>query len=295
MKNKKKEYVISILFLLPSILLILSFVVYPIVYNFILSFNTWKGISGTSWRFVGLQNYVKILGNKNFWKSMLNSIYFMIGGFFVLMPISFGLAMFITSKFKFTRILKTAYFMPVMLGTTAVALMWVNILNPNYGAISQFLKFVGKENMIMDWLATPTINVWAIVLVNEWIFAGYNMLIFAAGLVSIPTSILEAATIDGCSGFKKLMYIILPLTKNSFKIFSVLCVTGCLKTFDLVWAMTNGGPNNVSSTPGILLYNEAFSYRLYGRSGAIGIMLILLGIFSSLVLNKAFKQDDLYV
>lgn len=294
MKNKKNDYVISILFLLPAILLVLLFVAYPIVYNFLLSFNTWKGISGTNWKFVGLQNYVKILRNNSFWKSMLNSIYFMIGGFFILMPISFGLAMFITSKLKFTRILKTAYFMPVMLGITAVALMWVNILNPTYGAISQFLGFIGKDNMIMDWLATPTINVWVVVLVNEWIFAGYNMLIFAAGLVSIPGSILEAATVDGCSGFKKLIYIILPLSKNSFKIFSVLCITGCLKTFDIVWAMTNGGPNNVSATPGVLLYTEAFSHRLYGRSGAIGVILILLGIFSSLALNKAFKQDDIY-
>ena len=226
---------------------------------------------------------------------MLNSFWFIVGGFLVLMPLSFALALLITSKLHFTRFMKTAYFMPVILGTTTVALMWTYILNPEWGAVAQILKWMGLDKAVFDWLSTPTLNVWCVVLVNEWMYAGYNMLIFAAGLVAIPQELYEAATIDGCGGWEKIRYITLPLCKNSFKIFSVLCVTGCLKVFDIIWAMTRGGPNNVSSTPAIMLYTQAFQYKLFGRSSAYSIILLVSGVILSLVMNRIFRQeDDLY-
>lgn len=292
MKKKVNDYVIGILFIMPAVVLIFVFVVWPIAYNAYLSLHSWKGIYGTAKEFVGTDNYVKIFQGIKFWKSMLNSIYFIIGGFCVLMPLSFCLALLITSKLKFTRLMKTAYFMPVILGTTAVALMWVNILNQNYGILAQVLRWIGLDSLVINWLAAPGINIWCIILVNEWMYAGYNMLIFAAGIVSIPESILEASKIDGCNSIQRIKYIILPLCKNSFMIFSILCITGCLKVFDIVWAMTAGGPNGSSATPGILLYQQAFQNRLYGRSSAIGVILVIFGISLSVIINRIFKQDN---
>lgn len=191
--------------------------------------------------------------------------------------------------------MKTAYFMPVILGTTTVALMWTYMLNPEWGAVAQLFKFFHLDGAVFDWLSTPTLNVWCVVLVNEWMYAGYNMLIFAAGLVAIPEELHEAAIIDGCNGWQKIRFVTLPLCKNSFKIFSILCVTGCLKVFDIVWAMTRGGPNNVSSTPAIMLYTQAFQYKLYGRSGAYSIILLVFGLILSVVMNRVFRQEsDLY-
>lgn len=295
MKLKRKDYVISVAFLLPALILISCLIIYPICNALVLSFQSWKGIFGTPKKWVGFDNYIGILTNEMFWKSMLNSIWFIVGGFCVLMPLSFGLALLITSKMKFTRFMKTAYFMPVILGTTTVALMWTYILNPEWGAVAQLLRWLGLEGAVFDWLSTPTLNVWCVVLVNEWMYAGYNMLIFAAGLVAIPEELHEAAVIDGCTGWQKLRYVTLPLCKNSFKIFSILCVTGCLKVFDIVWAMTRGGPNNVSSTPAIMLYTQAFQYKLFGRSGAYSIILLVFGLVLSVLMNKIFQQeDDLY-
>ena len=131
--------------------------------------------------------------NANFWKSLLHSMYFLIGGFFILMPLSFVLALIVTSKLKWKKLFKTAYFMPIMLSSTAVALIWVYMLNPQYGAINKILEIIGCGSLAKDWLATPNVNVWSAVLVNEWMYAGYNMLIFAAGLVSIPSDLYEAA------------------------------------------------------------------------------------------------------
>ena len=295
MKIRRKDYAIAISFLLPALLLIAFFIIYPVCDTVFLSFHSWKGSFGTPKKWMGIDNYINILTSELFWKSMLNSFWFIVGGFLVLMPLSFALALRITSSLRFTRFMKTAYFMPVILGTTTVALMWTYILNPEWGAVAQILKWMGLDKAVFDWLSTPTLNVWCVVLVNEWMYAGYNMLIFAAGLVAIPQELYEAATIDGCGGWEKIRYITLPLCKNSFKIFSVLCVTGCLKVFDIIWAMTRGGPNNVSSTPAIMLYTQAFQYKLFGRSSAYSIILLVSGVILSLVMNRIFRQeDDLY-
>ena len=291
-KSKRKEYLVSILFLAPALLLLCLFIIYPICYSGVLSLNSWKGMYGQPWKWVGLENYKKALTSKEFWNSMMNCVWFMIGSFVVLMPIAFGLALLITSNLRFTRLMKTSFFMPVMLGTTAVALMWINMLNPNWGLIAQILKFLGLDSMVKDWLATPVVNVICVVLVNEWMYAGYNMLIFASGLVSIPGTLYEAATIDGCTSWQRIRYITLPLMKNTFKVFSILAFTGSLKVFDIIWAMTRGGPNNVSSTPSIILYTQAFQYKLFGRSSAYSMILLIFGVILSLVVNRIFRQED---
>lgn len=290
--KKRKENIIITLFLAPSLLIFMIFILYPVFNTIYLSFHSWKGIYGSNLIFVGFDNYIRVLKSEHFYKALLNSVYFLIGGFIILMPLSFLLALLITSKLKYTKLMKTSFFMPIMLSITAVALMWVYILNPTFGAVNTILRALGLNSLAKEWLSTPVLNVWSIVLVNEWTYAGYNMLIFASGLISIPKSIYESAEIDGCVGIKKLIYISIPLCKESFKIFSILCITGCLKVFDLVWAMTKGGPNRTSETPATLLYNEAFTFKSFGTSAAIGVILLILGIILSISLTKTiFKKE----
>lgn len=290
--KKRKENIIIALFLAPSLLIFMIFILYPVFNTIYLSFHSWKGIYGSNLIFVGFDNYIRVLKSEHFYKALLNSLYFLIGGFIILMPLSFLLALLITSKLKYTKLMKTSFFMPIMLSITAVALMWVYILNPTFGAVNTILRALGLNSLAKEWLSTPVLNVWSIVLVNEWTYAGYNMLIFASGLISIPKSIYESAEIDGCVGIKKLIYISIPLCKESFKIFSILCITGCLKVFDLVWAMTKGGPNRTSETPATLLYNEAFTFKSFGTSAAIGVILLILGIILSISLTKTiFKKE----
>lgn len=291
-KKKLSSNFTIILFLAPALILFGMFILYPVCNTIYLSFHSWKGIYGSPVNFVGLKNYAQVLASEDFWRSLLNSLFFMIGGFLILMPLSFGLALLITSKLRGTKLMKTSYFMPVMLSTTAVALMWVYMLNPSYGVVNQLLRSIGLEKLTQDWLSTPVLNMWCIILVNEWMYAGYNMLIFAAGLVSIPSDVYEAAKLDGCTGWKKLRYISIPLSKESFKIFAILCVTGCLKAFDLVWAMTKGGPNHTSEVPASLLYNEAFTFKFFGKSSAIGVLLLVLGISISILVNTVLKREE---
>lgn len=291
-KTRRTDVVWTILFLLPALALVSVLLINPIVQAVYQSFFEWKGIAGVPLKPVGLANYKMVFQDKLFWNSLRNSGIFMLGGFLVLMPLSFLLAMIITSKIKGTKFYKTAFFMPVMLPITAVGLMWVYILEPNWGILNMFLNWIGKSEWALNWLGIPTLNVVVVVLVNEWIYAGLNMLIFAAGLISIDPTLYEAASIDGASSWQRLRKITLPLTKGSFKIFAVMCVTGCLKIFDLIYAMTKGGPNQTSETPASFLYSQAFSYRNFGVGNAVGTIILVLGLVLSLAINKMITQED---
>ncbi len=291
--HEDKSLFISILLLLPAVTLVLVFIVNPIIQSIYLSFFRWKGVLGGSMPFVGIDNYTRVLSSGQFWNAMKNTLFFMIGGFCILMPLSFILALIITSKIKFVRFFKASYFMPVMLPLTAVGLMWVFIFEPNWGVVNTLLENFGFGNLKRNWLGEPNLNIWIVILVNEWVYAGFNMLIFAVGIIAIPQSLYEAAVIDGCRYWQKLKHITIPLSRESFKIFSIMCMTGCLRHFDLVYMMTRGGPNRSSEMPAIMLYNEAFVFRNFGQGNAIGVIILILGLSGSIILNKSLYQDDL--
>lgn len=292
MRTQKNSLFYSILFILPALIIFCVLLLNPILQAVYQSFFEWKGIAGVALKPVGFHNYIMAFQDKLFWTSLRNSLILMAGGFLVLMPLSFLLAVIITSPIRGTKFYKTAFFMPVMLPITAVGLMWVYILEPNWGLVNTTLNGIGLESLVRNWLGTPTLNVVVVTLVNEWIYAGLNMLIFASGLVAIDGALYEAAEIDGASAWQRMRFITLPLTKNSFKIFSVMCVTGCLKAFDLVYAMTKGGPNHSSEMPATFLYAQAFSYRNFGIGNAVGTIILVLGLILSLAINKMVTQED---
>ena len=288
----RKSFLKSLLFVLPGVIITLVFVIYPVINTAWLSLNSWNGIGGSPIKWVGLQNYIKTLTSVKFWNSMLNALYFVIGGFVILMPIAFGLALLVTSKLKGTKFFKAAYLMPVMLGTTAVGLMWSFMLNANFGVLAQFLKAIGHSEWIINWLATPTVNIWCVVLVNEWMYAGYNMLIFAAGIVAIPDDVHEAALLDGCTGIKKIIYIQLPLLMPTITINLFVSIAGAFKAFDIPLSLTSGGPANSTQTIALNIYNDAFgSFKMgYGSAKSI-ILFLLVGIIALIQLKITRKRE----
>lgn len=206
MVKKRKNLVWSIAFILPALSLLFVFLLYPVFEAVKLSFYKWTGIASAKPIFIGLENYKAVFQSPNFWLSMRNALFFMIGGFLILMPLAFLLAKIITSSIRGVKFFKVSYYLPVMLPVTAVGLIWVYMLQPDWGLVNSLLEKVGLSEWAMNWLGTPTLNVVSVVLVNEWIFAGFNMLIFAAGLVSIPQDVYESAKIDGASKFKTNLY-----------------------------------------------------------------------------------------
>ena len=288
-KNRPTTALAIAAFLLPAVAVYAVFLISPIAQTVYQSFFKWNGIAGSPMVFNGLSNYGAMLRSKDFWNALKNSGIFMLVGFGIQMPIAFLLALFITSKLKGVRFFKTAFFIPVVLPMTAIGIMWNFILWPMGGLLNNILQVFGMSADAMpNWLGIHLAPI-TIPLVSAWAFVGYNMLIFAAGIVSIPTDIYEAAMIDGATGLKQVLYITIPLLRDSFKIYAVLCVTGCLKVFEIVFVMTGGGPNGASDVPATLLYYAAFRHQKPSLAMAISVAVLILALVSSLLLNKLLQ------
>ena len=289
--NKRSKLLWTTVFLLPAMLIYVTLVLLPLIQTVYMSFFSWTGIAGFPMKYVGFKNYIRVfISGDKFWKSLINVGWFMAGGFIVLMPLSFVLAHIITKKSRASYFYKTAFFFPLLIPMTAIGIIWIYILYPDGGLVPDIIQKLRLP--AINFLGDPDIAIISVVLINEWIFAGYNMIIFAAGLVSIPNELYESAMIDGASGWQRLRYITLPLMKESFKIFSVLCVTGCIRTFDLVFVMTRGGPNHATEVPATLLYDEAFRNRIFGTGSAIGVFILMAGLLLSYLMIKLWYTKE---
>jgi len=290
LRNKRSQLLWTIVFLLPAMLIYVTLMLSPLIQSVYMSFFSWTGIAGSPMKYVGFNNYVRVFSGHRFWESLINVGWFMAEGLSFLMPLSFVLAHLITKKSRASHFYKTAFFFPALLPITAIGLIWTYILYPDGGLVPDIMQKLGLP--AINFLGNPDIAIISVVLINEWIFAGLNMIIFAAGLVSIPNELYEAAVIDGAGGWQRLRYITLPLMKESFKIFSILCVTGCIRHFDLVFVMTGGGPAHATEVPATLLYNEAFKYRNFGTGNAIGVFILMAGLLLSYLMIKLFDRKE---
>jgi ABC-type sugar transport system permease subunit len=151
-------------------------------------------------------------------------------------------------------------------------------------------KAAGLTRINVNFLGSTTYAIYAITVINAWTYAGFNMLIFSAGLTSIPIEINEAAIADGASNIQRFFRITIPMLKGSFQLFTINCIVGSITTFEMVYATTGGGPGSASEVFGTLLYRTAFTYNNYGYSNAIGSFLILFSFLATFVLNMLFSE-----
>lgn len=290
--KKIKKILLQCIMLFPALFLFTVLLMNPVIQAVYQSFFEWNGIAKSPLVFKGLDNYKDIFTNKYFWGSLKNVGVFILQGILVQLPIAFGLALIVSQKIKGVRIYKTTFFLPVIIPLTAVGLMWTFILNPSWGFINEFIRFIGFQNFNTDFLGNIDIAIFSVVMVSAWVYAGYNMVIFAAGLTAIPNDIYEAAQIDGATSWRSLWHITIPLMKESFKIYTVLLITGSLKSFDLIYVMTMGGPNGATEVPAILMYKEAFKYNHFGYGNAIATVILILGLGFSVLANKYMFGDE---
>lgn len=281
----------GLLLSLPALLLYTAIFIYPMISVFQLSLFDWNGIPSSPMTYVGLKNFIRVFTDSKFKIAFSNILIMMASGFVLIMPVSFFLATIIQSQMRFRRFLKTAYFIPQIICRTAIALMWYFIMYPEGGPLSTLFKAMGLLNINTNFLGSMQYAFYAIVVINAWTYAGYNMLIFSAGLTAIPHSYYEAASIDGASGLQKLIYITLPQMKGSFQIFALNCIIGSITTFEMIFATTGGGPGNATEVFGTLLYKNAFTYNKYGYANAVGALLIVICLVISVVMIKVFDRS----
>jgi len=266
--------------------------VIPILQALYFSVFDWPGIQGIPLEFVGLNNFRRMFSYPDFQKSLLNVLQFVILNLALQIPIGYGLAMLLSSYLKGHKVFKVLFFLPVVLPMTATSLLWKFIYSPTRtGVLNIVLGWFGGEPIA--WLIGSNFAMNSVIFVNAWTGLGYHMIIAMAAIAAIPEELLEAADLDGCIGLKKIRYIILPIIWEAMKISVVLIITGSLKNFDIIFVMTEGGPNGLTNVPATLMYYEAFRYQNYGLGSAIAAFIFILSVVLAIFTLRVMQREKL--
>lgn len=289
-RNKKRVFGVS-LFLLPALLIYIVFQIAPLFGALYFSLVDWNGIAGSKINFVGFQNFVEVSANPDFILALKNMLKMVVFSVIFHTPIALLLAVALNTKCRGYRIFKVLFFVPTVFPLSAVGLMWYFVFMPT-GAFNSLFSMVGLEQLVTPWLVNTKTAMNAIIFVNIWAGIGYYMVIILAGLTTIPSDIYEAAAIDGANSLGKFFSITVPMLKSTIFMCILMDIIGSVKVFDLVFAMTGGGPNGLTNLPTTLLYNESFKYKHYGTGSAIGVIIFGICLIGTLLSNGLMKGRE---
>ncbi len=266
------------LFLFPTIVGLIFFRVGPIISSFLISFTDWDILRDA--RFLALDNYKELFTSSAFYQVFGNTLAFSF--IYVCGVTIFGLllALLLNQKLKGMKFFRSAFYTPVVTSAVAVGIIWTWILSPKYGILTIVLTKMGLDSPY--WLGDPSLALFTVALIQVWKMSGYYMILFLAGLQNIPESLKEAARIDGAGKFKTFTKITLPLlTPTTFFVLSISIIDS-FKNFELIYAMTRGGPQNSTNTLVYDVYLNAFVYYRMGYSSALAyVLLFIVGLLTA--------------
>jgi raffinose/stachyose/melibiose transport system permease protein len=279
-----------VIFLTPALLLYSIIVFYPILQTFYRSLFDWDGLSAAT--FIGFKNFIDLASDPLLITSLKNGLIFAL----VIGVFQIGLGTFLAlvcadPTVKGRKILKTAYFIPVVLSVSVACQLWLAMYDPDNGLINKLFHALGMSYQ-QNWLNSSTVSIIAIAFVNAWQFMGYQFALLYAGAKSVPEHYLEAARIDGADKWKAHWYITLPLMKETFKFCFIICITAGIGAYVQMLIMTNGGPGTTNYTLTFMIIRNAFSANEYGYACAISVVLVLISLLATLVINKAFNRNE---
>ncbi len=276
-------------FVLPAFLLYAVFALVPIGYNVYLSFFQTDMMSPA--RFVGLKNYINLFNDGTFTRALRNNIFMVMGSLIAHLPLALLFGNILFQKIKGSHFFQTVFFLPCVICGVAVGLTWSFVYNSEFGLLNKLLEIIGLGGLKQAWLANKNLALFCVIIVVMWQFVGYHMIIQIAAMKNIPSSLYEAAGLDGASKWKQFTSITFPLIKPILKVDAVLIITGSLKYYDLVAVMTGGGPNHATELMSTYMFYQGFRTLKYGYSSAIGVILLLLCICSVLLSNLVFRSE----
>ena len=288
LRNKKAIAI----FVLPALLLFTLVLFIPILQVVYYSFCKYGMLDKP--QFVGLANYSKLLLKDSTMRIALkNSLFFMIFSVISQQIMGLLIAVFLTNIKKGRNFFKNIYYLPCVLSSAALGLLWAFLFNPKMG-INQILSAIGIKGPM--WLSDVSgfipLPMWVIAFVALWQYVGQNMMLYMAQIMGISLDLYEASYIDGASKVKSFFYITLPLIKPMMITSISLNCIGSLKFFDLIYNMTQGGPNHQTEVLATHLYNEGFRYFKYGYSSAIAVVLLVLCLLITFIVNKCIKVEN---
>ena len=281
-----------IVFLIPALILFCGVLIAPIGASGYFSLFDWNGLGEKT--FLGFANYRELFTSDEigFLKALGNSLLLAVFSVFLQLPLALGLALTLGKKIKGERLFLSVYFMPVLISTVVIGQLWLKIYNPDYGILNVFLRSIGLEKWTRIWLGTKQTALGAVFVPTLWQYVGYHMLLLYAGVKSVPPELREAAMLDGASDRQVNRYIVLPYIKPIIRISVIFAVTGSLKSFDLIYVLTNGGPLHATEVPSTLMINMLFLRNRYGMGSTIAVMLIILCFGFALLISAIFREED---
>ena len=288
-KNKKPLYI----FLIPAFLFMVVFLYYPFVQNIINSFQKISSLGAVSkgWNDPWYGNYVKMFNDKHMRTAIVNTVIMMLVTIVGQVGIAVALALMVDNISKGAKFFRTVYFFPIVISATALGLMFNLIFLYDKGMVNQFMEMCGKTTLT-DW-KDPAHALIVMMLPVMWQYVGFYFVILVTGLNNIPGELYESASIDGATGLQRIRYITLPLLRNVICTCVVLAVTGALKVFDLPWVMfPKGMPLGKTWLTGTYMYYQAFNTKNVDYSSAIAVAIVILGIITSKIVNKVFKEEE---
>ncbi len=281
-----KRNLSAYIFLAPSYLPLIGFLVIPMFAAVLLSFTQWDLLTPPQW--IGFENFTELFKDRSFYRSLGNTLYFIMGYLPIVYALGLAAALALNTKFKGSGWIRAAYFLPVITSWVIVALLWKWILNPQGGLVNSALAVIGITGP--GWWTSTTWAMTSLILASAWKDLGYVMLILLAGLQAIPPEYREAAAIDGASNWKILIKIILPLLTPSTFFVIVISLINNFQVFDQFWIMTGGGPEG--STTVILqnIVSNSFNYGRMGYASAMSMVLFAIILAITLVQFRLQKR-----
>ncbi len=264
----------------------------PIIATFGLSLTDWNGFNTPS--FVGFENFIRAFHDKIYMNSYWHAGVYIAATLILEVVVGLFLAGLVSSK-KSTTFYRVAFFTPVMLPLVVISVLWTFLLNPDLGILNRILGQLGLESWQHIWLGDQSTALLSISIISGWIFAGFYMAIFYAGFQRIPSTIIESARLDGASEWQLLRGIKIPMVKNLTEVAILLCFTGGIQVFDLVYVLTNGGPYDTTQVPTTYLVRVVFRDQQMGYGSALAVILTLVVVGVGLIYNKVRTKDDVVV
>ena len=290
--RKRDERVAAYIFVAPAVILLIAFLVVPMIYTVYFSGFKYQIMRPDAMKFIGFENYQKLFSDKNFWLALKNTVYFTV----IVVPcqcaLALALALLVSKKFRGVAVFRTMYFAPQLTSMVVISVLWSVLYNanPNTGLINSILVSLGMSPIKFLSDANTAMN--SIIFMSAWQGAGYQMMIFLAGLQGIPRDQYEAASVDGATKFKQFLYITLPGLKGTIKYVIMITMIQAMKLFTQPYIMTQGGPKNSTKTLVYYIYTQGFQKGNFGYACSIAAVFFVIVVCMSMAMKKVTAATD---
>lgn len=270
---KRKRIGWYLLFTVPLLIIFTLIVLVPFVSGIYYAFFNWDGIGANPMKFVGIDNFIRLLDDERFLRSTWLTVLFTVLSVFTVNAVGLAFALLVTSKLKLANLARTMLFMPYLIGGLILGYIWQFVFLDVFTLIGDV---TGLESVFFNWLNNEDFALFAMVIVFTWQMAGYVMIVYIAGLQSVPGEVVEAAKIDGAGGWQRFWRITVPLLMPAFTISLFLTLSYGFKIYDVNLSLTGGGPANATELFAMNIYNEIFGYSNYGYGQAKAIVFFVI-------------------